>query len=39
VEPMAGIGQPAALHIALRTNALALEFALNIKRFLHTNRA
>jgi len=39
VEPMAGIGQPAVLHTALGTKALALECAFTIKHLLHRNQA
>jgi hypothetical protein len=36
---MAGIGQPVAPCIAVRTKALALQFDLSIKHFLGDNRA
>jgi hypothetical protein len=39
VEPMAGIGQPAASHTALRTKALALEFTFSSRRFTQLNQA
>jgi len=35
---MAGLGQPAVLRNALRTNALALEFVFSIKYLLHRNQ-
>jgi len=39
VELMAGMGQPAALHTAHRTKALALKFIFRIKHLQHGNQA